>query len=146
MAGAALAALGTHEVVTAGTLVVEGQPMSWRTRDSLAGHGLAAPLHRSRQLRESDVETADLVVGLAVEHVEWVRREHPAAAGRTGTLRRLCRDLPGRSIAELGLAEVVLEPWEDVEDPGGGELPDFQRCAADVVALVAELHAALGRS
>ena len=146
MAGAALAEHGAHEVITAGTLVIEGQPMSWRTRDSLAGHGLAAPQHRSRQLREDDVETADLVVGLAREHVEWVRREHPGAAGKTATLRRLCRDLPGRSIAQLGLAEVELEAWEDVDDPGGGELPDFQRCAAEVVALVAELHAALGRS
>ena len=146
MAGAALAQHGGHDVVTAGTLVIEGQPMSWRTRDSLAGHGLAAPTHRSRQLREDEVETADLVVGLAREHVEWVRREHPAAAWKTATLRRLCRDLPGRTIEELDLAEVELEAWEDVEDPGGGELPDFQRCAADVVSLVAELHGALGRS
>jgi protein-tyrosine-phosphatase len=146
MAGAALAERGGHDVLTAGTLVVEGQPMSWRTRDALAGHGLAAPQHRSRQLREHDVDAADLVVGLAVEHVEWVRREHPDAAWKTGTLRRLCRDLPGRTIAELSLAEIELEAWEDVEDPGGGELPDFQRCAAEVVALVAELHAALSRS
>jgi protein-tyrosine-phosphatase len=146
MAGAALAQHGGHEVMTAGTLVIEGQPMSWRTRDSLAGHGLAAPQHRSRQLREHDLDAADLVVGLAVEHVEWVRREHPASAWKTGTLRWLCRELPGRSVGELGLAEVALEPWEDVEDPGGGELPDFQRCAAEVVTLVAELHAALSRS
>jgi protein-tyrosine-phosphatase len=144
MAGAALAGHGGHEVVTAGTLVIEGQPMSWRTRDSLAGHGLAAPEHRSHQLRDGDVEAADLVVGLAGEHVEWVRREHPAAAWKTATLRRLCRDLPGRSGGALARAAVGHEPWEDVEDPGGGELPDFERCAAQVVTLVAELHAALG--
>jgi protein-tyrosine-phosphatase len=146
MAGAAMAAFGEHDVVTAGTFVIEGQPMSWRTRDSLAGHGLTAPQHRSRQLREPDLDVADLVVGLAVEHVEWVRREHPSAARKTGTLRRLCRDLPGRSIAELRLDAVTLEPWEDVDDPGGGELPDFERCAADIVALVTDLHAALSRS
>jgi hypothetical protein len=36
---------------------------------------------------------------------------------------------------------VALDPsWEDVEDPGGGELPDFQRCAAEVVELVGELQ------
>ena len=48
--------------------------------------------------------------------------------------------LPGRTVEDLRLHEVELEPWEDVEDPGGGELPDFQRCAADVVPLVPQLH------
>jgi protein-tyrosine-phosphatase len=140
MAGAALSAHGDWSVVTAGTLVIEGQPMSWRTRDSLAGHGLASPMHRSRQAREDDLVAADLVVALAVEHVEWVRREHPEMAWKTATLRRLARDLRG-DVAALGLADVALDPsWEDVEDPGGGELPDFQRCAAEVVELVGELQ------
>jgi protein-tyrosine-phosphatase len=146
MAGAAMTALGDESwsVVTAGTFVVEGQPMSRRTFTALADHGLSSPTHRSRQAREWDLEEADLVVALAVEHVEWVRREHPAAAGKTATLARLVRDLPGRTVASLRLAEVELEPsWEDVADPGGGELPDFQRCAADVVGLVGRLHTAL---
>jgi len=140
MAGAAIAELGGHDVVTAGTFVVEGQPMSWRTRDALAGLGLAAPAHRSRQVASADLEAADLVVALAVEHVQWVRRQHPHVAWKTATLRRLVRDHRG-DVAALGLAEVELDPsWEDVEDPGGGELPDFERCAAEVVALVGELH------
>lgn len=140
MAGAALAARCDLEVVTAGTLVVEGQPMSWRTRDSLAGHGLAAPSHRSRQAREHDLAAADLVVALAVEHVEWVRREHPSAAWKTATLHRLARDFAG-DVGALRLDEVELDPsWEDVEDPGGGELPDFERAAAEVVELVGRLH------
>jgi protein-tyrosine-phosphatase len=139
MAGAALSALGGCGVVTAGTLVIEGQPMSWRTRDSLAGHGLASPQHRSRQARADDLAAADLVVGLAVEHVRWVRREHPEHAHKTATLKRLVRD----GITD-DLAAVDLDPsWEDVEDPGGGELPDFQRAAAEVVALVERLHPTL---
>jgi protein-tyrosine-phosphatase len=110
--------------------------MSWRTRDSLAGHGLESPMHRSRQAREHDIAEADLVVGLAVEHVQWVRRELPAHAHKAATLKRLVRD----GITE-DLATVELDPsWEDVEDPGGGELPDFQRAAAEVVELVGELH------
>jgi protein-tyrosine-phosphatase len=134
MAGAAHAALG-GEAVTAGTLVVEGQPMSWRTRDAMAAHGLAAPQHRSRQAVADDLAAADLIVGLAVEHVAWVRRQFPEHAAKTATLKRLVRD--GRTD---DLAEVELDPsWEDVEDPGGGELPDFQRCAAEVVELVGEL-------
>lgn len=135
MAGAALSALGHDPVVTAGTLTIPGQPMSHRTRRAMAAHGLSAPTHRSRQAYEHDLAAADLVVGLAVEHVEWVRREHPVHAGKAITLRRLVRDRPARPFDEL-----ELEPWEDVVDPGGGELPDFERACAEIVPLVEGLH------
>ena len=146
MAGAALAAhLPDWEVTTAGTLVVEGQPMSWRTRAALESVGLAAPLHRSRQASPDDLTRAALVVALAPEHVMWVRRAAAGAAGHTGTLRRLVRDLPGdgrplpERIGELGLSDVELGGWEEVVDPGGGDLEQFTSCARHVVDLVAEL-------
>jgi protein-tyrosine-phosphatase len=139
MAGAALSALGGCEVVTAGTLTIPGQPMSWRTRDSLAEHGLAAPAHRSTQCDADHLAAADLVVGLAAEHVQWVRREFPHHAHKAATLKRLVRDG-----VTADLAAVELDPsWEDVEDPGGGELPEFQRAAAEVVELVGRLHPVL---
>ena len=142
-----MSSLGGARVVTAGTLVVEGQPMSWRTRRSLEALGLAVPDHRSRQMTTSDLDEADVVVALAVEHVEYVRRVHPEAAGKTATLRRLCRDLPtargplADRLSVLRLGEVELEDWEDIEDPAGGELDVVQECAAEVVALVRKLHA-----
>jgi protein-tyrosine-phosphatase len=146
MAGAALAAhLPDWHVATAGTLVVEGQPMSWRTRAALDGVGLAAPQHRSRQATGDDLMHAELVVALAPEHVLWVRRAHPEAAGHTGTLRRLARSLPATTeplpqrVAQLGLDAVELEAWEEVVDPGGGDAEDFAVCAREVVALVEEL-------
>lgn len=143
LAGAALRAhVPELEVATAGTLTIDGLPMSWRTRAGFESVGLARPDHRSRQAVAADIEAATLVVGLAPEHVEWVRREHPAAAPRTGTLKRVARDLAadrrplaGR-VAELGLADVVLADWEEVVDPAGGEVEAFTACAAEVVALV----------
>ena len=81
IAGAALQArLPDLEIETAGTLAIDGQPMSWRTRAALEHVGLAAPAHRSRQATARDVERAELVIGLAPEHVAWVRREYPPAA------------------------------------------------------------------
>lgn len=146
MAGAALAAhLPDWHVTTAGTLVVEGQPMSWRTRAALDGVGLAAPDHRSRQATAADLDHAALVIALAPEHVHWVRRTHPPAAAHTATLRRLVRDLPAgpadlaHRVASLGLADVELGDWEEVVDPGGGDAEAFAACAAEVVELVAEL-------
>jgi protein-tyrosine-phosphatase len=146
MGGAALAAhLPDWTVTTAGTLVVEGQPMSWRTKAALEAVGLAVPQHRSRQATPDDVGKAALVVALAPEHVQWVRRTHPEAAARTGTLRRLARDLPASDaplaerVASLALADVELGDWEEVVDPGGGDGDAFAACAVEVVGLVAAL-------
>lgn len=146
MGGAALAAhLPDWHITTAGTLVVEGQPMSWRTKAALDALGLDAPRHRSRQARAEDLGHAAVVIALAPEHVKWVRRTHPDAAPRTATLKRLARDLPAggaplhERLASLGLAELELGPWEEVTDPGGGDAEQFTRCAVEVAALVAEL-------
>jgi len=146
MGGAALAAhLPDWHVTTAGTLVVEGQPMSWRTRAALEAVGLEAPHHRSRQATAAEVGHAALVIALAPEHVHWVRRTYPQAADRTATLRRLARDLPDHDaplavrVTSLGLAEVELGDWEEVVDPGGGDAEAFAACAVEVVELVAAL-------
>jgi len=145
MAGAILAARAPElTVTTAGTHVVEGMPMSWRTRDALKSIGVEVPNHRSRQLADAHVETADIVVGFACEHVGYIRRTHPGAAARTGTMRRLVRDLaadgplPDRLLA-LDLAAVELESWEDVIDPAGGDLDDFIECARDISDLCDQL-------
>ena len=146
MGGAALAAhLPDWHVTTAGTLVVEGQPISWRTKAALDSVGLSASSHRSRQATDAELRHASLVIALAPEHVQWVRRTYPEAAPRTGTLRRLARDLPAHDaplaqrIASLDLAEAELGDWEEVVDPGGGDAEDFAACAAEVVELVAAL-------
>ena len=146
MAGAALAARLPEVVVeTAGTLTVDGQPMSWRTRTALESVGLKAPAHRSRQASPADLDGATLVVALAPEHVQWVRRNHRPAAARTATLKRLVRDLhvDGRPLTEridlLGLADVELEDWEEVLDPGGGEVEVFVACAHEVDDLIERL-------
>jgi protein-tyrosine phosphatase len=151
MAGAILAAhvpdseVQDLEITTAGTHVIEGMPMSWRTRSALEGLELGAPTHRSTQLRDIHAKSADLIVGLAGEHVAYVRRVHPEAAARTATLRRLARDFPLASggfrerLDALDLASIELEPWEDVIDPAGGELPEFEACARDIHQLLNDL-------
>jgi protein-tyrosine-phosphatase len=147
MAGAILAEHVPAVVVsTRGTHVVEGMPMSWRTRDAIVGVGAKTEGHRSRQLGGADLSDADLVLAMACEHVEYVRRRHPEAAARTGTLKRLARDLPGGTgtlaerVAALRLDEVVLEPWEDVEDPAGGEPEVFHQCALEIHELLTILR------
>jgi protein-tyrosine-phosphatase/SAM-dependent methyltransferase len=143
IAGAVLSAhLPDVEVATAGTMSIDGLPMSWRTRAGFESVGVKPPPHRSRQAVADDLDRATVVIALAPEHVNWVRREHPQAADRTVTLKRLARELAadgrplGDRIAELHLAAAELGPWEEVVDPGGGEVEAFIACAQEVVALV----------
>jgi protein-tyrosine phosphatase len=150
MAGAALAAHLPHwHVATAGTLVVEGQPMSWRTRAALEHVGIDVPHHRSRQATVDDLARATVVVAMEPEHVQWVRRTAPDAAGHTGTLRRLVRDLTAgdeplpERLARLRLDEVELASWEEVVDPGGGDAGAYATCARQVTDLVGRLASRL---
>jgi protein-tyrosine phosphatase len=137
-------------VSTSGTHVIEGMPMSWRTADAIRSLGLEPPQHRSRQATVEELDRADLVIAAARDHVAWMRRVHPTAAARTATLKRLARDLAddvrplAERVAELGLADVELEPWEDVLDPAGGDIDLFVDTAAEIAecihALAPRLH------
>jgi len=144
MAGAMLESAPVR-VVTAGTHVIEGQPMSRRTRDAMASVGFGADGHRSHQLSDRDIESADLVVAMAGEHVAYIRRIHPEVAWKTATIKRLCRDLSDSDqslvdrVKALDLAETPIEAWEDVEDPAGGEDDTYLSCATEIAGLCAEL-------
>jgi protein-tyrosine-phosphatase len=138
-------------VVTAGTHVVEGMPMSWRTRDAIAELGAERAMHRSHQLNDGDVAAADVIICLAAEHVAYMRRTHAEATGRTVTLKRLVRDLPGAAgasfperLAALHLDELEPDPSEDVADPAGCDLPVFRACAREIYDLINQLVPELG--
>jgi protein-tyrosine-phosphatase len=142
---AAMLSSAPVRIVSAGTHVVEGQPMSRRTRDALAHVGFAVDSHRSHQLTDDDIGEADVILAMAGEHVAYVRRRYPEAAAKTATLKRLCRDLSSdprplvERVAALGLADVPIGPWEDVEDPAGGEDEVYLSCAKELADLCADL-------
>lgn len=146
MAGAMFRELApSWNVITAGTHVIEGQPMSWRTKEAMSRLGYAAEGHRSHQVSDADLASADLVVAFEIWHVAHMRKASPAAAGRTATLRRWVRDLPGTDealadrIQRLGLATVELADWEDVDDPAGGDVEVAAACAVQVLQLTSAL-------
>ena len=151
MAGAMLEVAGAPvRVATAGTHVVEHQPMSVRTRAALASVGVDPPSHRSRQITDAHLEDAALVVAMAAEHVHFVRRRHPGAAARTATIAWLARHLPpgpspltGR-VGAMALEDVDPEIQGDVADPAGGTDEDYRQCARQLKVLVGELAASLG--
>ncbi len=152
MAGVALGFRRPDLVVdTAGTLSVDGLPISWRTRAALDAVALPWPRHSSKQATRAHLDAADVVIGMAPEHVEWVRRQYPFASSRTATLTALVDGLERLDrnesvedrLIQLDLAERFLDPLEEVIDPGGGDEPEFIRCVQHVVALVDRLALAL---
>jgi protein-tyrosine-phosphatase len=149
MAGAMLQG-APLSIVTAGTHVVEGQPMSRRTRAALEVLGWKADGHRSHQVTDGDIDDSALILAMASEHVAYIRRKHPHAAHRTASIKRLVRDLPPGSgpladrLAALRLDEVELGDWEDVEDPAGGEDAVYVSCAAELADLCDRLLPRLG--
>ena len=141
-----------HSVSGSGTHALPGHPMSVRTRTALERLGLADPAHRSAQFDETDLRRASLIVAMAPEHVQWVRRVHPEAADRTVTLKRVVRTLAAPDSADvalldrvraLDLASIEVEEWEEVVDPAGGEQPEFDACAREIDALIDQLIAVL---
>ena len=144
------AGLPVANIHSAGTHVVEGQPVSWRTRLGLevVRRDLSMKLnsHRSHQVNRNDVAGADLVLCMAGEHVAYMRREFPEFSGKVGSLHRMARDLPvghlaslRDRIAEMDLASKAIESWEDIVDPAGGDVEDFARCAQTLDGLVSAL-------
>ena len=136
-------------VVTAGTHVIDGQPMGMRTRTALARIPELADAdfhrHRSRQVHGVDLVHAELVVVMEADHVRFVRRRFPDAAAKTATIRRLCHDLHaappalGERVAALGLGEVEVTDTEDVLDPAGHEGDVYAACADELWALCRQL-------
>ena len=68
-------------VTTSGTHVIEGMPMSWRTRDAITSLGLPVPDHRSRQATAHELDTADLVIA-------WRASTSPGCGACTRARRR----------------------------------------------------------
>ena len=128
------------QITSAGTLVLEGQPMSIRTRKALASYGLSEPDHLSCQFGQLHLAT-DLVVAMEPSHIFWMRRHFPELSSRTGTLPRLIRDFPKEGnfenrVAAMGLAEVEIEEWEEVVDPASGDQEVFDLCAEELESLI----------
>ena len=137
------------ELVTAGTHAIEGQPMSVRTKTALCGFdgfdGLPLGKHRSHQLTDADAAWADVIVCMEADHVRYVRRVHPSAAGKTATIGQLTSTLQmgeysfADRISALGLEDHDLSHTPEVVDPAGGDQDDYHACARQIMDHCLEL-------
>jgi protein-tyrosine phosphatase len=125
----------------------------------MADRGLDLTGHTSRQLDRSLLARADLVVGMAREHVREAVVLDPSALRRAFTLKELVRaatatgarrpDEPmaawlervGEGRRRESLLGAGLDPDLDVEDPIGRAREDYDETAAELDHLLASLVA-----
>lgn len=123
------------QVDSAGTWAIPGLPSSRRTLAALEAVGVSAPGHRSTTLTRAHLDDVDAVIAFERDHVRFIRHMAPEVADRTATLPRLLLpDWPG-----VDLSAEDPRDWSEVDDPAGGEVDDFIRCARAIDAQVAQL-------
>jgi protein-tyrosine-phosphatase len=141
-------------------LLEGGRPASAEGVEAMLPWGIDTSAHRSRLLASELVDGADLVIGMAREHVREATLLSPDAFGRAFTLKELVRRgeevgpiVPGQAIDEW-LAKVAAgrrmsdllgtSPDDDVADPIGQPLAQYLTTAEELDDLTARLVRLLG--
>jgi protein-tyrosine phosphatase len=118
----------------------------------MGGYGLDVSGHRSHQVTVADLDAAQLILGLAREHVRHAAVTAPDSWPRAFTLKEIVRRgteirarLPGEPLPEWLAAlhagrdrRALLGdgPADDVADPIGGPPPAYAAAAAELDHLV----------
>lgn len=98
-------------VISAGVSAAAGTPASEPAVEAMRSRGLDLSNHESRPVSDSLVRFADLILAMTRGHRNTILEHWPAAAGK---IQLLCRD------------------GQDVADPIGGDIAEYERCAAQI--------------
>jgi len=101
-------------VMSAGTLAVPGLRASEAAVAALKALGADLSEHRSRSLTAELIHQADVIYTMTRSHAQAVRSIAPSAADKV----------------------VPLDPDNDIQDPIGGDLAEYQALAAQLETLV----------
>jgi protein-tyrosine phosphatase len=148
---------GVSATVSSAGLHPGGRPATAHGVETMAERGLDLAPHRSRQLAAGLVQQADLVIGMAREHVREAAVVEPGAIDRSFTLKELVRLAEsagprragepldgwlGRLVAgrrREDLLGVGHDDAFDIEDPVGRGRADYDATADEIDRLLARL-------
>ena len=149
-------------VASVGTIARDGAPAMPEAVKAGAELGVDVSGHSARRLRPEDIRDADLIVGMAAEHLEDVHALVPEAESRTFTLKELVRLLEDTgprpwdaTASDEGLAGAVSDAHrrrtgspatpdeDDVIDPLGLSLQGYRVVASELEDLCERLVSGL---
>ncbi len=84
--------------------------------------GIDIDAHRARQVSAEMVEKADVVLAMAKAHKDKIVSCFPQAKGKVFTLN-----------------EFTFGSSRDISDPYGADLPEYRRCAREILAAVEKI-------
>jgi protein-tyrosine phosphatase len=150
-----LATLNAPVTLRSAGLLRGGDPPPAEVVSAMAGYGLDVAPHRSRLVTPADLAQADLILGMAREHVRHAVVLAPPSWPRAFTLKELVRRgkqtgprMPGEPLADWlsrvheGRTHAALlgaSPLDDVADPVGGPPRAYALTAALLDELVTGL-------
>jgi len=109
-----------HTVSSAGLSVSFPSPAAENAVAVMQEHGLDISAHRARPLTAEDIKQADLILTMTSGHRSILTAVFPEAAEKTFTL-----------------CEYAGTPG-DIDDPFGGDMDTYRRCAAALAARIEE--------
>jgi protein-tyrosine phosphatase len=155
MLSARLTPRGATVLVTSAGMLSGGRWPPPEVISVMAARGIDVTSHRSRTVTAADLAHADLVLGMAREHVRHAVVLQPQAWPRAFTIRELLRRgqqagarSPGEPLADW-LTQAAgdrdrrdllgTSPADDVADPAGGPLRRYQATAELLDRLTRDL-------
>jgi len=146
---------GVKAAVSSAGLLFDGKPATDHGQAVMADRGIDTSGHRSRKLSHDIVAGADIVIGMARDHVREAVALEPEIWGRAFTLKEIVRrgeERGGRAPGEpLGdwltrlhagrrLPDLLGDSADDdVADPIGGPRKAYARTAEELDDLTARL-------
>ncbi len=148
MTRAIAAERGLDVLVRSAGLTIVGQPSPSYAVEVMEARGIDMSGHRSRRLSAMMVRSADLVVGMAGNHVREAAVLAMNRASHMGTLRELARraERRGPRASDMGVSEWVESltrdrpvsqiglggPGDDIEDPYKRRKKHYERAASEI--------------
>ncbi len=150
-----LAQRGVDAHVHSAGLLMDGQSASPLSVEVMTARGLDLSMHRSRRMTRELLLAADLILGMAREHVRETVVLDPSLWPRTFTLKELVRR--GEAVGPRGAHESLADwlarvgqgrrisdltgssPDDDVADPYGGPRTAYERMATELDGLIDRL-------
>jgi len=103
------------EITSAGTLNINGMPAAEHAQAAVAEYSGDLGSHRSQGVRRKIVSSADLILVMAGEHLEFLGEQFPKHIDKVHLLTNFANPQPPADA--------------DIADPLGGDLDTYRECA-----------------